>query len=59
MCRLFLALVDGKHVFFFFFFNFGLNVLFSGATKADLDAEDTPTIDIDIGASKEGSRTGM
>lgn len=42
-----------------FCINFGLNVLFSGATKADLDAENTATIDIDLGATKEGSRTGM
>ncbi|XP_066248112.1 endoplasmin [Euwallacea similis] len=30
---------------------------FIGATKADLDAEDTPIVNADLGASKEGSRT--
>ncbi|XP_066155864.1 endoplasmin [Euwallacea fornicatus] len=28
-----------------------------GAAKADLDVEDTPIVDADLGASKEGSRT--
>lgn len=30
-----------------------------GSTKADLDATETPIVEADLGAGKEGSRTGM